>query len=350
MILSVFRPTRFMAGAGLVAALALSLALTDAGRAHAAEATVGLGTATSYAVLASASVSNTGPTEVNGDLGVSPGTAVDGFSVGNGVVNDPGAIHSADAAAAQAGLDALGAYNDAAGRATTANVPVELGGTLQIPGVYEGGTLEVNGPLPLVLDAQGDAGAVFIFKAASTLVTGSASQIQLINGASACNVFWQVGSSATLGTTSDFVGTILASESVTATTGADIQGRLVALNGAVTLDNNTLDAGDCAITPVADDGTDEGTDDGDDDGSDDGGDNGSDDGSDNGDDDGSNGGGGGGGAGDGAGGDTPELTLAATGDDHTIPLIASISALTLGGVLFFFAPRRRLAVHRLDRK
>jgi hypothetical protein len=108
----------------------------------------------------------------------------------------------------------------------------------------------------------------------------------------------------------------------------------------VTLDNNTLDAGDCEVTAVVDDGSDDGDDDGTDDGSDDG------------DDDGSNGGGGGGGAGggDGAGSDTPELTLAATGDDHTIPLIASISALTIGGALFFFTPRRRLAVHRAGRK
>jgi len=205
---------------------------------------VGLGTAGSFAVLAGSTVTNTGPSVISGDVGVSPGSAIVGFPPGI-VVN--GVFHPADAVAAQAQADLTTAYNDAAGRSPVTAVGPELGGLTLAPGVYGGGTLEITGTL--TLDAQGDPNAVFIFQAASTLITASASSVSLINGADPCNVYWQVGSSATLGTGSDFVGTILALTSITAQTGADVEGRLLARNGAVTLDTNTITRPDCAVTP-----------------------------------------------------------------------------------------------------
>jgi len=215
-----------------------------AGSAH-AQAPVPLGTANSFAVLAGSTVTNTGPTVVNGNLGVSPGGAVVGFPPG--VVN--GTIHAADAIAAQAQLDLTAAYNNAAGQPVTQIVATELGGTILGPGVYASaaGDFQITGTL--TLDAQGNPNAIFIFKTASTLVTASGSQVNLINGARSCNVFWQVGSSATLGTNSSFRGNILALTSITATTGAAVDGRLLTRNGAVTLDTNAVTAPQCAPTP-----------------------------------------------------------------------------------------------------
>lgn len=315
-------PARISVTVGLTAALALALSVTSTGAAHAAEAVVGLGTATSFSVIAYDSVTNTGPSTLSGDLGVSPGTAVDGFPPG--LVLAPGTIHAADPVARVARRDANRAYNDAASRSTTANVPVELGGTTHTAGVYTGGTLEVNGPNPLVLDAEGDPDAVFVFQAASTLVTGEDSEVQLINGADACNVFWKVGSSATLGTDSSFIGTILAHTSVTATTGATIQGRLYGIRGAVTLDNNVIESGACdtvatsAPVPIDDDDSDN---------------------SDNGDDDSSNGGGGGGGGAAGGSSDASADELAATGVDNGPAIVAGGSALLLGAALLAYSRR-----------
>ena len=326
-------PTRIATTVGLTAALALVLTAANSGTAHAAEAVVGLGTATSFSVIAYDSVTNTGNSLLDSNLGVAPGTAVDGFPPGQ--VTAPGTIHSADAVARIARQDANRAYNDAAGRSTTANVPVELGGTTRTAGVYTGGTLEVNGPNPLVLDAEGDPDAVFIFQAASTLITGEDSEVQLINGADACNVFWKVGSSATLGTDSGFIGTILAHTSVTATTGATIEGRLFGIRGAVTLDNNVINSADCATvatvppTPSDDDDADD---------------------SDNGDGGSGSGGDNSGGGGGGAAGDTNAAAgneLAATGDDHTVAIIAGGSAMVLGAGLLAYSRRRRVTgAHR----
>ena len=225
----------------LVIALGLAFAAVGTQSAAAQEAPVGLGTADSFAVLAGTTVTNTGPSTISGDLGVSPGAAVVGFPPG--IVSN-GTIHAADAVALQAQTDLTTAYNDAAGRSTTATVSADLGGQTLVSGVYTGGALGLTGTL--TLDAQGDPNAVFVFQAASTLITATSSTVSLINGADACNVFWQVGSSATLGTNSVFVGTIMALTSVTATTGATVQGRLLARNGAVTLDNNVINAADCA--------------------------------------------------------------------------------------------------------
>jgi hypothetical protein len=195
-----------------------------------------LGTAANYAVLAGSTVTNTGPTTVTGDLGLSPGSSVTGFPPGQIV----GTQHISDAAAVQAKNDLTTAYNDVAARATTATVPVELGGSTKTPGVYESpaGTFGITGAL--TLDAEGDPNAVFIFKAASTLITASASSVNLVNGAQSANVFWQVGSSATLGTYSILRGNVLALASITVTTGVTVDGRTLARTAAVTLDTNTI--------------------------------------------------------------------------------------------------------------
>ena len=128
------------------------------------------------------------------------------------------------------------------------SVGADLSGQTLVAGVYGNGTLGLTGTV--TLDAQGDPNTVFIFQAASTLITESSSVVALINGASSCNVYWQVGSSATLGTGSVFKGTVMALTSIAATTGATIQGRLLASTAAVTLDTNTINAVDCEIGPT----------------------------------------------------------------------------------------------------
>ncbi|MEU4540871.1 ice-binding family protein, partial [Streptosporangium sp. NPDC023825] len=171
------------------------------------------------------------PTVVTGGLGARPGVTLSGFP--------SGAVPQADATAQRAQTDLTAAYDDAAGRPVDATVPAELGGTTVTPGVYASasGNFRLTGTL--TLDAQGDPDAVFIFKAASTLVTGPASTVTLVNGAQAANVFWQVGTSATLGTGSAFSGNVLALSAITATTGATVVGRLLS-RGAITLDTNTV--------------------------------------------------------------------------------------------------------------
>ncbi len=223
-------------------ALVLLLAAT-AVSASAAPAAVGLGTATPFAVLAGQSVSNTGPSLIAGDLGVSPGTSVTGFPPGL-VVN--GTVHSADAVALQAQNDLTTAYNDAAGRIPDVDkTNQDLGNQTLVAGVYGASSgMALTGTV--TLDAQGDPDAVFIFQAGSTLTTASNSTVALLNGAQACHVFWQVGSSATIGTDTTFVGTVMALTSVSMLTGADLQGRALARNGSVTLDDNTITRSDCS--------------------------------------------------------------------------------------------------------
>ena len=226
------------ATATLVAMLSIAaLALTSG--ALAAQAPVSLGTTASYAVLAGTTVTNAGHTTLNGDLGLSPGSSVTGFPPGevNGVQN------VANAAAVRAQSDLVTAYDDAAGRGPANTVAGGLGGLTLKAGVYSGGSLDLTGTL--TLDAEGNSGAVFIFQAASTLITASSSSVALINGASPCNVFWQVGSSATLGTGTSFNGTILALTSIGLNTGANVDGRLLARNGAVTLESNAINASRC---------------------------------------------------------------------------------------------------------
>ncbi|WP_371783213.1 ice-binding family protein [Streptosporangium subroseum] len=226
--------------------LATGIVVATPHTASAVAAPVPLGAATNFAVLAASTVTNTGPSIVTGDLGVSPGTAVTGFPPG-AVVS--GTIHSNDAAAIAAQAAVTTAYNNAAGQPADATIPTELGGTTVTPGVYNSaaGTFGITGNL--TLNAQGDPNAIFIFKAASTLITASGSTVTLTGGAQACNVFWQVGSSATLGTGSSFVGTILAQASITATTGVTVNGRLLARTAAVTLDTNTIARPLCQVPP-----------------------------------------------------------------------------------------------------
>jgi uncharacterized repeat protein (TIGR01451 family) len=233
----------WLARGSALAVAAAALIGTQSG-ARAATAPVPLGTAANFAVLAGSTITNTGPTTINGDLGLSPGTSVTGFPPGQ--VN--GTIYAADSVALQAQADLTAAYNNAAARTVSATIPVELGGTTQTPGVYDSaaGTFGITGTL--TLDAQGDPNAVFIFTAASTLITASASNVSLINGAQASNVFWVVGSSATLGTSSTLQGNILALTSITVTTGTTINGRALARNGAVTLDTSTITALAPALT------------------------------------------------------------------------------------------------------
>jgi hypothetical protein len=220
----------------LVGLLLLSSAIALQGVFAAGPTTVLMGTAANFSVLAGSGITNTGPTTIYGDVGTFPTPAETGF----GSVTIIGTNHIDDAITQQAKIDLVTAYNDAAGRTPATTVPTELGGTTLVPGVYNSadGTFGITGTV--TLDGQGDPNAVFIFQMQSTLVTASNSVVLLINGTHACNVFWQVGSSATIGTGSSFVGTILALTSITVTTGATVDGRLLARNGAVTLDTNTI--------------------------------------------------------------------------------------------------------------
>jgi type VI secretion system secreted protein VgrG len=207
-----------------------------------------LGTASSFAVLGGSTVTNTGSSVVNGNLGVSPGSAVIGFPPG--IVTLPGIIHAADAVAATAENDLTTAYNTLAGLTVTSNLTGQDLGSLLNPltsGVYKfDSSAQLTGTL--TLDAQGAANAFWVFQIGSTLTTASASVVNIINGGPNEGLFWQVGSSATLGTTTAFEGNIVALTSITMNTGATIScGRALARNGAVTLDTNTIGIG-CPVT------------------------------------------------------------------------------------------------------
>lgn len=211
-----------------------------------AAAQISLGTAQSFGVLGGSTVTNTGATTVNGNVGVSPGTAVTGFPPG---VVVGGAIHSNDAVAVQAQNDLTTAYNNIAATPCTVDLTGQnLGGLTLTPGVYcFSSSAQLTGAL--TLNALGNPNALFLFKIGSTLTTASGSTVTVINGGSSCNrVYWQVGSSATLGTATSFAGDILALTSITLTTGANTSGRLLARNGAVTLDTNNVNT--CGPAPA----------------------------------------------------------------------------------------------------
>ena len=204
-----------------------------------------LGAAEPFAVLGGSTVTNTGPSVITGGLGLSPGSAITGFPPGVVV----GTIHSADAVALQAQNDTVTAYNALASQPCTSDLTgQDLGGLTLTPGTYcfaAGAALTGT----LTLNAQGNPGAVFIFRTGSTLVTASGSSVSMINGGLACNVFWQVGSSATLGTSASMSGTIIAMTSITLTTATSLSGRALARNGAVTLDSNTVSRPVCSLGP-----------------------------------------------------------------------------------------------------
>ncbi len=211
-----------------------------------AASAVPLGAASSFAVLgATPSVTNTGATIVTGDLGVSPAASVTGFPPGTVV----GTVHVANAVAAAAQASNVTAYGQLAAQAcnVTFAAPTDMAGMTLTPGVYCFASSAANSGL-LRLDAGGDTSAVWIFRTASTLTTGSGSSVVPIGGGQACNVFWQIGSSATLGTGTSMVGNILALASITLTTGTTLSGRALAQTGAVTLDTNSVAV--CAAGPV----------------------------------------------------------------------------------------------------
>ncbi|MEU4877502.1 ice-binding family protein [Streptomyces sp. NPDC021608] len=230
----------------LAAALAAVLVALTPTQALAIATPVPLATAASFSVLAGQGVTNTGPSLISHDLGTHPNPAISGFPPGQVL----GAVHAADAVALQAKADLVTAYNNAAGQATDFALPAAIGnGQTLLPGVHTA-VSGVGLTGDLILDAGGNPNAVWVFQIPEALTTATSSRVLLTNGASACNVFWQIGSSATLGTTSTFVGTIMALTSITVTTGTNIEGRALARNGSVTLDNNRIFLGGCA-TPTA---------------------------------------------------------------------------------------------------
>jgi hypothetical protein len=202
------------------------------------QVTVPLAGATNLAVLAGSAVTSTGATTITGDLGLSPGSSVGGFPPG--ILN--GTQHINDVIANQAKLDLTAAYNNMAGRTCTDIVTLSgnIGGLTLTPGLYKSTSSLAISSGDLTFDAKGNANAVFIIQIASTLTTTSGRKVILSGGALASNIFWQVGSSATFGTTSVFKGTILAMQSITFNTGATLEGRALARTGGVTMQGNTI--------------------------------------------------------------------------------------------------------------
>ncbi len=225
--------------AGLIL-LGLLSTLPFASSALGASASVGLGSAASFSVLGGSTVTNTGPTTMFGDLGLSPGSSV------TGAPHVLGQTHVDDAVAIAAKNALTTAYNDAASRPSNGSAGTDLAGQVFLPGVRTASSSLLLSSGSVTLDAQGDPNAVFIFQIGSTLISGSSTTVLLVNGAQACNVFWQVGSSATLGTGTRFVGTVMALATITANTAATIHGRLLARTGAVNLDTNTITNSNCA--------------------------------------------------------------------------------------------------------
>src|ERR1039458_1374657 len=215
---------------------AAAILMTFGGLAALAATTVNLGTAGSFAVLSATTVTNTGSSTISGDVGVDPGSAI----TGSPLLEPPYTTFTADSVALGAQNDLTTAYNQAAGEGPPTSETADLTGLTLDPGVYQttsDGALSLTGTL--TLDAQGNTSAVFIFQTGSTLITGTSSRVALTHGASACNVFWQVGSSATLdGPT--FAGTVMASTSITLGSGVTVHGRVLASTGDVTLISDTI--------------------------------------------------------------------------------------------------------------
>jgi hypothetical protein len=243
-----FRPL----SAGLVSLAVLALSLSSGASVLAAGPSVGLGAADGFTVLAGAGITNTGTTVIKGDTGSSPTSSETGF----GSVVLTGTNHTApnpnDTVTQNAKASLTTAYVDAAGRTpTTAVSGGVLGGQTLVAGVYNsaGSIFDLTGVL--TLDGQNDPASVWIFQASSSLITASSSRVAFINGGSPCNVFWQVTSSATLGTGSVLAGSVLALTSITVNSGVTVHGRVLARNGTVTLDSDTIDASSCITAPAS---------------------------------------------------------------------------------------------------
>jgi hypothetical protein len=228
-----------------LAGIALAMTLVFAAVPVAAQASaVNLGTVSPFVVLGGSTVTNESTSVLNGDLGLSPGTSLTGFN--EAVVN--GVTHENDAVAAQGQSDLTTAYNVAAGQPVSPSndlTGTDLGNLKLTPGAYGFSTsAQLTGQL--TLDAKGDPNAQFVFVIGSTLTTASASSVVLVNGASPCNVYWKVGSSATLGSTTSFQGNLMSLASISVNNGVTVVGRLLAREGAVTLINDVLSAPNCA--------------------------------------------------------------------------------------------------------
>ena len=241
---------RFDLSRGRLAGLALAMVAVFALPAVAQAAPVGLGTAGPFVVLGGAKVTNVGPSVLNGNLGISPGTELEGFGP-PAVIN--GSTHATTEVAAQAQLDLTTAYDAAAGQPVLPANDLsgeDLGGLKLAPGTYRyNAAALMTGAL--ILDAEGDPNAEFVFQIGSQLTTESASSVVLVNGASPCNVYWQVGSSAVLGTTTSFQGTLMALTSISLNSKATVVGRMLARNGQVSLIENTLTRPLCATGPTS---------------------------------------------------------------------------------------------------
>jgi len=228
-----------------VLALGSTLVVLDQLPAEAADPPVSLGTTGSFSVLGAETVTNTGPSVLGQSLGVHPGTTAPGFPPG--IVG--GEVHLGDAVALQAKSDLTAAYGDAAGRTPFINLPAELGGQTLTPGTYRLPAAQLTGTL--TLDTLGDPAAVFIFQLTSGLTTATDSEVAFLGDAASCNVYWQIAESAVIGTGTDFVGTVMASTSISMASGATLEGRALAQTGEVTLINNTITAPVCDVpTPT----------------------------------------------------------------------------------------------------
>ncbi|MDJ0382493.1 ice-binding family protein [Streptomyces sp. G-G2] len=241
-----WRRTPALIASVLAAAVAAAVVAVTPTTAHAIGTPVPLGTAASFAILAGSTITNTGPSVVTGDIGVHPGSAITGFRP---PASEPGTVngvqHRADVVAQGAKDDLVAAYDQAAGQVVDGALSAGIANITLSPGVHHAAIgLGLTGDL--TLDAAGDPNAVWVFQVPESLTTASASRVLLTNGASPCNVYWQIGASATLGSGSKFVGTIMALTSITVNDSVTIDGRTLARNGQVSLINDVINRGNCA--------------------------------------------------------------------------------------------------------
>jgi hypothetical protein len=231
---------------GIVLAVTLSLTGGVAQATKPVEGGAILGTAENFAVLAGQTVTNTGATRITGNMGVSPGTAIKGFPPG--ILT--GETHAADEVALLAQNDVSTAWTTLAGQACNTDLTgQDLGGLTLTEGVYcFSSSAQLTGPL--ILDAQGNPDAAWVFQVATGLNTASNASVTVINSGSACNTYWQVGSSATIGANNIFAGNIVALTSVSIGVDTDLSGRALAHIGSVTMDTNDISLPSCA-TPTA---------------------------------------------------------------------------------------------------